>query len=284
MKRKTGLKSFYMIMAIFFLLVVGILVYPTVVMIISSFKHTSSGTFTLNNYSRIFTEYQYTSGFKNSIALAIVSSIIGLLVTVLATYGIYYYMPGLKRLFLTLANLTANYVGVPLSFGLIILLGNAGILTNIAKVTDWGILENFSIYSIGGLLLGFVYFQIPMGITLLLPIYKALDKNCREAASLLGASSFQYWMRVGLPVLFPSIIGVFVMMFANAIGTYDTAFALTGTSVNMIAINIANTVQGDIFALPEVGSAISVILGMILFINMSLGQWLSKRSRKVVSS
>lgn len=282
MKRKTGLKSFYMIMAIFFILVVGILVYPTVVMIISSFQQTSNGSFTLNNYSRIFSEYQYISGFKNSITLAIVSSIIGLIVTVLATYGIYSYMPRLKRFFLTLANLTANYVGVPLSFGLIILLGNAGILTNIAKVTNWDILENFSIYSVSGLLLGFVYFQIPMGITLLLPIYKALDRNWREAASLLGASSFQYWMRIGIPVLFPSIIGVFAMMFANAIGTYDTAVALTGTSVNMIAINIANTIQGDIFALPEVGSAISVILGIILFINMGLGQWLSKRSRRVV--
>ncbi|MGP6139773.1 MULTISPECIES: ABC transporter permease [unclassified Jeotgalibaca] len=282
MKKRTGLKSFYIIMAIFFMIVVGILIYPTVVMILSSFQHTSTGAFTLDNYIRIFSEYQYISGFKNSITLAIISSVIGLIITVLATYGIYSYMPRLKQFFLTLANLTANYVGVPLSFGLILLLGNAGILTNIAKVTNSDIFENFSVYSVGGLLLGFVYFQIPMGITLLLPIYDALDKKWREAAYILGATSLQYWLKIGFPVLFPSIIGVFAMMFANAIGTYDTAVALTGTSVNMIAINIANTIQGDIFALPEVGSAISVVLGIILFINMGLGQWLSKRSRRVV--
>lgn len=281
MKRNNGLKSFYLIMGIFFLVVIGILIYPSIVMVISSFQDTSTGAFTFDNYVRIFSESQYTSGFKNSITLSIISSIIGLLITVIATYGIYCNMPRLKSFFLMLANLTANYVGVPLSFGLILLLGNAGILTNIANANDWAILDHFSIYSVSGLLLGFIYFQIPMGITLLLPIYDALDKNWREAASLLGASSFQYWKRIGLPVLFPSLIGIFSMMFANAIGTYDTAVALTGSSVNMISINIANTIQGDIFALPEVGSAISVILGVVLLINMGMGQWLSNRNRRI---
>lgn len=281
MKKSNGLRSFYIIMSIFFIVILGILVYPSIVMIISSFQDTSTGAFTLDNYRRIFSESQYTSGFQNSILLSMVSSVIGLLITVVATYGIYSNMPKLKSFFLTLANLTANYVGVPLAFGLILLLGNAGILTNISNATNGGILDGFSIYSVSGLLLGFIYFQIPMGITLLLPVYDALDKNWREAASLLGANSFQYWKRIGLPVLFPSLIGVFAMMFANAIGTFDTAVALTGSSVNMISINIANTIQGDIFALPEVGSAISVILGIVLLINMGLGQWLSNRTRRI---
>lgn len=283
MKNKKGLKSFYLIMGLFFMIVIGILIYPTIVMIISSFQDTRTGAFTLDNYTRIFSEYQYVSGFKNSVILALVSSIIGLVITVLATYGVYSYMPRLKSFFLTLANLTANYVGVPLAFGLILLLGNAGIITNIANALDWNILDNFSVYSISGLMLGFIYFQIPMGITLLLPIYDALDKNWREAASLLGATSLQYWMRIGLPVLFPSLMGVLAMMFANAIGTYDTAVALTGSSVNMIAINIANTIQGDIFALPEVGSAIAVVLGIILLINMGLSQWIIDRNRRITT-
>lgn len=266
-------------MGIFFVIVFAILVYPTVVMFISSFQDTRSGAFTFDNYIRIFSETQYLNGFRNSILLSIYSSVVGLFITVLATYGIDSYMPRLKNFFLTLANLTANYVGVPLAFGLILLLGNAGIVTNIVNANGWEFFNDFSIYTVNGLLLGFVYFQIPMGITLLLPIYDALDKYWREAASLLGASTFQYWKRIGLPILFPSLIGVFAMMFANGIGTYDTAVALTGSSVNMISINIANTIQGDIFALPEVGSAISVVLGIILLINMGLGQWLSNRNR-----
>lgn len=283
MKKKKGLKSFYIIMGLFFILVIGILIYPTIVMLVSSFQDTRSGGVTLDNYIRIFTEYQYVNGFKNSVVLAFISSIVGLVITVLATYGVYFYMPRVKSIFLALANLTANYVGVPLAFGLILLLGNAGILTNLANTFDWDFLSDFSVYSVSGLMFGFIYFQIPMGITLLLPIYDALDKNWREAASLLGATSFQYWVKIGLPVLFPSLMGVLAMMFANAIGTYDTAVALTGSSVNMIAINIANTIQGDIFALPEVGSAIAVVLGLILLVNMGLSQWIIDRNRRITT-
>lgn len=281
MKRKDGLGAFYFIMAIFALVVIAILIYPTLVMIISSFQDTSTSAFTLDNYIRIFTEFKYIDGFKNSVVLSIISSIIGLIFTSLATYAVYSYFPRLKAFFLTLANLTANYVGVPLAFGLILLLGNSGLVMNLAKVQGWTSLEGFSVYSMPGLLLAFVYFQIPMGITLLLPIYDALDTKWKEAASLLGANSFQYWKRIGIPVLTPSLIGVFTMMFANAIGTYDTAFALTGSSVNMISMNIANTIQGDIFALPEVGSAVAVILGLILAINMVIGQLLQRRARRI---
>lgn len=281
MNRKNGLGIFYGIMAIFFILVIAILIYPMLIMLISSFQDTGSGAFTLDNYIRIFTEFKYVDGFKNSTLLALYSSIVGLIVTGLATYAVYAYFPRLKSFFLSLANLTANFVGVPLSFGLILLLGNAGLVMNLAAANGWTAIQDWSVYSVSGLLIAFVYFQIPMGITLLLPIYDAIDIHWREAASLLGASSLQFWKRIGIPVLAPSLIGVFTMMFANAIGTYDTAVALTGSSVNMISINIANTIQGDIFALPEVGSAVAVVLGLILAINTVIGQLVQRRLRRI---
>lgn len=83
------------------------------------------------------------------------------------------------------------------------------------------ILADFSVYSVSGLMIAFVYFQIPLGITLLLPIYDALDSKWKEAAALLGANSFRFWWRIGRPILFLSFIGVLIMMFTNAIGTFD---------------------------------------------------------------
>lgn len=49
----------------------------------------------------------------------------------------------------------------------------------------------------------------------------------------------------------------------------------------MVSIRIANTISGDIFALPEIGSALSVVLGLVLLVNMGLGQWLSNRNRRI---
>ncbi|WP_303974590.1 ABC transporter permease subunit [Streptococcus merionis] len=281
MKTNKGLLIFYLILSVFLLIVTAILIYPMVMMVISSFCEPGNGLFTIQNYIRIFTEYQYVDGFANSVILSLYSSIFGLLITVLATYGIHAFFPRLNQLFISVANLTANYVGVPLSFGLILLMGNAGLLINLARVLGWDFLSHFSVYSVMGLRIAFVYFQIPLGITLLLPIYHALDVKWREAAVLLGARNRDYWLKIGLPILAPSLIGVFSMMFANGIGTYDTAVALTGSSVNMISINIANTIQGDIFAQPEIGSAVAVVLGSILMLNMLIGQWLQKRGRRM---
>lgn len=280
MTKSKDLFLFYVIAAIFFLLVLVILIFPLTTMFLSSFREPGSGIVTIANYQRILTEYQYLDGFRNSILLSLFSAVVGLLMTTLATYAIYVSFPELTQVLLAIANLTANYVGVPLSFGLILLLGNAGLLLNLADVMGWDFLRGLSVYSVNGLRIAFVYFQIPLGVTFLLPIYKALDSKWREAATLLGAGSFHYWKHIGLPILFPSLMGVFTMMFANGIGTYDTAVALTGTSVNMISINIANTIQGDIFAQPELGSAVAVILGTILMVNMLLGKWLQKRGRR----
>lgn len=281
MKKNNDLAFFYVIAAIFAILVVGILVYPVLVMIHLSFTNSRTGEYTLNNYQRIFTEAQYLSGFRNSILLSLSSAVIGLLITVVCTFIIYFYFPRLRKWFLSLANLTANYVGVPLSFGLIILLGNAGILRILDKSLGWGLWDNFSVYSTQGLMIAFIYFQIPLGITLLMPTYDVINKNWREAAAVLGASNKQFWQKIGLPVLMPSFISVFIMMFVNGIGTYDTAVALTGSSVNMISINIANTISGDIFALPEVGSALSVVLGVLLVFNMMIGNYITKRTRRM---
>lgn len=281
MTKTKDLFLFYFISALFLLLVIAVLIFPMISMLFSSFQEPGSGLLTIGNYQRILTEYQYLDGFRNSILLSLFSATVGLFLTTLATYAVYTSFPKLTQILLSMANLTANYVGVPLSFGLILLLGNAGLLLNLADAMGWDFLRGFSVYSVNGLRIAFVYFQVPLGITLLLPIYKALDSKWREAAALLGAGPFRYWKHIGLPILFPSLMGVFTMMFANGLGTYDTAVALTGTSVNMISINIANTIQGDIFAQPEIGSAVAVILGAILMVNMLLGQWLQQRGRRI---
>lgn len=88
MKNIKGLSIFYIIMAIFFTLVLAILIYPNIVMLVQSFQDTSTGAFTFDNYIEIFSKSIYLDGFRNSILLSVYSSIVGLILTVLATYVI----------------------------------------------------------------------------------------------------------------------------------------------------------------------------------------------------
>lgn len=115
---------------------------------------------------------------------------------------------------------------------------------------------------------------------LLYPVFDGLEDNWREAATILGASDFQYWRRIALPFISPGILGVFAIMFANAMGAYASAYALTGSTYNMLAIRIGATVSGDIFARPEIAASLSVILALILLINMLVNDWMTRRLRR----
>lgn len=278
MKRRL---PFHLAMILFALIAVAVLIYPSANMVLMSFKPTGGGGWTLANYREILTGSMYTAAIKNSVGISLFSSVVAIVFTTVTTYAIVSRSKKLRETFVVIANMTSNFAGIPLAFAYIILLGSSGVLLIFGRRAgiDW--LANYNLYSPWGLCIVYLYFQLPMGIILLLPIYDALDKGWRESAELLGASSFQYWRRIGLPVLMPSIVGVFAMMFANAMGAYASAEALTGTGVNLLSIRIANTVTGDIFARPEIGAALSVLLALILLTNMILGDKLAKRAEKV---
>lgn len=278
MKRRL---PFHLAMILFALIAVAVLIFPSANMVLMSFKPTGGGGWTLANYREILTGSMYTDAIKNSVGISLFSSVVAIVFTTVTTYAIVSRSKKLRETFVVIANMTSNFAGIPPAFAYIILLGSSGVLLIFGRRAgiDW--LANYNLYSPWGLCIVYLYFQLPMGIILLLPIYDALDKGWRESAELLGASSFQYWRRIGLPVLMPSIVGVFAMMFANAMGAYASAEALTGTGVNLLSIRIANTVTGDIFARPEIGAALSVLLAMILLVNMILGDKLAKRAEKV---
>lgn len=278
MKRRL---PFHLAMILFAFIAVAVLIYPSANMVLMSFKPTGGGGWTLSNYREILTGSMYTAAIKNSVGISLFSSVVAIVFTTVTTYAIVSHSKRLREIFVVIANMTSNFAGIPLAFAYIILLGSSGVLLIFGRRAGIHWLANYNLYSSLGLCIVYLYFQLPMGIILLLPIYDALEKGWRDSAELLGASSFQYWRRIGLPVLMPSIVGVFAMMFANAMGAYASAEALTGTGVNLLSIRIANTVTGDIFARPEIGAALSVLLAMILLINMILGDKLAKRAEKV---
>lgn len=275
-----GKQIFIVAIGLLFFCLLAFLVYPFLMMLLSSFQTNAQDAFTLDNYKEVFTKPMYLTAFLNSIVISVVSSLIALLITVIATYAIKSRSEKFQNNILVMANLTSNFAGIPLAFAFIILLGNTGIFILLDKTLGWNILNGFNLYSWSGLILIYIYFQLPLGIMLLYPIFDGLDKYWREAATILGANDMQYWRRIALPFISPSLLGVFTIMFANAMGAYASAYALTGSTYNMLAIRIGATVSGDIFARPEIAASLSIILAIILLINMMINDWLTNRMRR----
>ncbi|MDH2015263.1 ABC transporter permease subunit [Pseudomonas juntendi] len=230
----------------------------------------------LANFSKVFTSKFYLQALQRSLEISFWSSLFGIVIATLGAYSLRQVDSRLRDFVSAFANMTSNFAGVPLAFAFIILLGFNGALTLLLK--QIGLLEDFSIYSRNGLILVYTYFQIPLGVLLLFPAFDALREDWRESAALLGASHWQFWRHIGLPVLTPALLGTFVILLANALGAYATVYALTTGNFNVLPIRIAGLVAGDISLDPNLASALAMVLVGLMTLVTVVHQWLLKRS------
>ncbi|MCJ7690722.1 MAG: ABC transporter permease subunit [Clostridiaceae bacterium] len=251
------------------------LLLPSILMIIDSFK-SGSGSFTLENYKIALTNMFYLKAISNSIQISLISSLIGLIIALVCAYSISNFSEKVQNSFITILNMTSNYSGVPLAFGYIVLLGNTGMFVLLFKHLGLNALNNFNLYSWIGLIITYVYFQIPLAIMVLYPSFLGIKKEWRQSAMLLGANSIQFWTKIGIPVLIPSVVGTLSILFANAMGAYATAYALVGKNYNLLTIRIGSLVVGDIRPQPELAGALAVILGITTISMMIINERMSK--------
>ena len=251
---------------------------PLVWVLIHSVQSEESG-WGIANFSKIFSSKFYLQAIQHSLEISFWSSVFGIVIAVLGSYSLRKVDSRLRNFVNAFANMTSNFSGVPLAFAFIILLGFNGSITIMLKQA--GIIEDFNLYSKTGLIILYTYFQIPLGVLLLYPAFDALREDWRESASLLGASSWQFWRHIGLPVLTPALLGTFVILLANALGAYATVYALTTGNFNVLPIRIAAMVSGDISLDPNMASALAVILVGLMTLVTVVHQWLLKRSYHV---
>ena len=237
---------------------------PVAGVVMRSFMEENGGGLTLTHYASIFTKRLYRVAVMNSLWVAAASSLIGLFAAFWGAKSCREAKPGTKNIFLSVLNMTSNFSGIPLAFSYIILFGNVGVLVMFGKNHGIEALANFNIYSIRGLLLCYIYFQIPLATLLLIPAFDALKREWREAAALLGGGAAAFWLRVGLPNLLPSLLGTLSILFANAIAAFATAYALMQNNFQLLPIRISEQFVGDVVQRKEFGSALAVVLMLMM--------------------
>lgn len=247
----------------FALFILMFLVAPTLNIVIGAFR-TPEGGFTLANIAGLFTPSimaSYWISVKISVASAALGCIVGFGMAAAVVLG---GLPrGIRAPLLTFSGVASNFAGVPLAFAFLATMGPLGIVTVFLR-TEFGInlrAYGFNILSFWGLTVTYLFFQIPLMILIITPALDALKREWREAADCLGATTAQYWRMVALPILTPTIMGTFALLFANAFGAVATAIALTGSSLNIVPIMLFAQIRGDVLGNPHLGYAMA--FGMI---------------------
>ncbi|MEI6897780.1 MAG: ABC transporter permease subunit [Psychromonas sp.] len=232
--------------------------------------------YSLENYREIFDSAFILQGFGNSLWIAFWSSLIGLGIAVVFVSSLRQVDSFMRDWVISFTNMASNFSGVPLAFAFIIILGFNGAITLLLK--KYGFIDDFNLYGQWGLLVIYVYFQVPLATLLLYPAFDALHNDWQEASMLLGANRYHYWRYIALPILSPALFGTLIILIANAIGAYASVYALTSGNYNMISIRIASLVSGDMFLEPNLAAAISVLIVLILAFIALINQYLIARS------
>jgi putative spermidine/putrescine transport system permease protein len=258
------------------------LIMPTMKIVIGAFQ-TADGSFTLQNLIDLNTD-SIRSAYWTSIKLSFVTALLGCAIGfAMAAAVVFGGMPkGVRNPLVTFSGVASNFAGVPLAFAFIATLGPVGLVTVWLR-TEFGInlrALGFNLLSFWGLVITYLFFQIPLMILIIIPALDGLKREWREAAAVLGATGVQYWRMVALPILFPSLLGTFALLFANAFGAVATAFALTGPQLNIVPIKLFAQIRGDVLGNPNLGYALAFGMIVITALANFLYIWLRVRSER----
>lgn len=229
----------------------------------------------------------YLESFVQSMQLSAISSITGAILGFVAAYAIAISsIPLLRRVTQTAAGVFANTGGVPLAFMFIASVGGYGLVTKgLLKLGIDLYAGSWNLFTFSGLVLVYLYFQIPLMIIVILPAIDGLRLEWREAAGSLGASKAQFWRYVAIPLLAPAFSGGVLLLFANSFAAYATASALTSGTIPLVPIQIGALVAGNV--IPDkanVGYALGFGMVIIIGVVMSIYAVLQKRTAKWLNS
>ncbi|MFE6866788.1 ABC transporter permease [Kitasatospora sp. NPDC057692] len=261
---------------LFFLIGFGL---PTVAIVIGAFTtssdaETGAGQFTFDNMVDSV-QGGYLTAMLSSLKLSALTALLATLIGLPLAQAVVTSRHGwLRQAVLTASGVLANFGGLPLAFAFVATLGNAGEITKLLHLTDHG----WSLYSFTGLTVVYLYFLIPLMVLTITPALDGLRTQWREAAQNNRATTVQYWRHVALPILLPSLLGGFVLLFGSAFAAYATAAAMVGATVPLVSRSIADALSGNVLV-GQGNLALALSLNMIIVAVLVMAVYLPLQRR-----
>ena len=254
---------------------------PIGVLVIFSFNAGDSTAvfsgFSFRWYRELFTDTATLNALKNTLILAVLSSVISTIIGTAAAYGI----SKMKSKFLKTATMSTTQIPMI----------NPEIVTGISMMLLFVFVANLlgtgTLTGFWTVLIAHVTFNLPYVILLVLPKFKEMDKSLPEAALDLGCTPLQSFFKVELPAIMPGIIAGFIMAFTLSIDDFVISYFTTGSGFETLPIRIYSMtkkrVTPDMYALSTL--IFVTILVLLLVSNLTDGKnkiELSKKAKKIV--
>lgn len=214
--------------------------------------------------------------FSNTLVLCTTVSLIATAVGFLFAYTVAYVQVPLKGLFRALAILPVVSPPFLVSLSAILLFGRTGLITR-------GLLglQNANIYGFGGLVLVMVLTEFPVTFLMLIGLLQNIDVSLEEAARNSGATRWQVFRTVTLPLLLPGLANAFLLVFIQALADFSNPMVIGGNYM-VLAVQIYQQAIGGYDL--QGGAAVAVLLLLITVAVFTLQRyWLAGRSYVTVT-
>ena len=267
----------------FFVFAFMFLLYPSATIVVRSFQNSITHEFTFKNILTLLQDPYLIGAYWISIKISLITSLGGGIFGFLLAYSAIRggLPPFMRSSLMTFCGVASNFAGVPLAFAFIALLSPSGVLTGWLRAIGYNpYFHGFQLYTFWGLSMVYMYFQFPLMVLIIAPAIDGLRREWLEASENLGASNFQYWRYVALPILLPSILGTMILLFGNSFGAFATAQALTGGQINLVTIVIGAQLRGDVLGDPGLGYALALGMVIVMALAITLYTVLQRRTER----
>lgn len=274
----------------FIVFVVAFQLFPTFSIVTRTFLN-NANQFTLENVSAL-NDIVVRQSFSNTLRFSLISALTGVLFGFMLAWSITNGgLPGwIRNAVLSFCGVAANFAGVPLVFAFIAAYGSTGsVLGRQAPLTQWlnsvgvSLYPSFGLGNVNGLIAVYLFFQIPLMALIMVPALDGLRKEWREASANLGATRWQYWRYVAFPILLPSLLSTFALLYANAFGTHATAYSLIGAGAGqnlVVTILVDSQFRTDTLSNPGLGNALAFLMLIIMSTVIALNTYFRRRAER----
>lgn len=215
---------------------------------------------TLRNYAAVFADPFLRGTIFLSLGLSAAVSVLSIVLCIGPAWLLVRKdFPG-KRVFRAILTLPMAFSGVIIGFLAVIMIGRIGFIPQLGRWLVGVPLGEALAYSLTGLGIAYIWFQIPRATLTLESAIRKFDWDLESAAHGLGASTQQTFRYVLLPLLTPAIISTVAVTFAVSMGSFGVALLLLKRA-SVMPLEIYNQVYANLAF--EMAAALSVILGVI---------------------
>jgi putative spermidine/putrescine transport system permease protein len=192
------------------------------------------GTITLANFREILSTELYINIILRTIRISALTTVITMVSGYLLAYYIVFRSSN-KRLLLLLVFVTMMVDLVIRIFGWVVAFSRGSIL----EIITSPFVDNFSIlFSETAIVIGLVQFTLPFMIFVTVGVLSNIDNTLVEAARDLGATRFQAFLRLTLPLSLNAVIVGGSLVFALSMSSFVSPQLLGGGRNRMIANTI----------------------------------------------